>query len=127
MGEDLSEVEDVWIGDVSIAGEEFVEALNKFRDLQYTLEELKDDLRDMDVGLDREDAIRLIYARNHSINKSQVVDAFNAIDTIIEADPSELQERLLASKCGDLTLSEAAEVLDDIARLADKYGGEDDV
>lgn len=124
--EDLEDLDEVWLGtDVSVEGEEFVEALNGVDRLARAMEEIQQELSDLNVGLDRDDAIRLIYARNHNMTISQVQGAFDAIDALVDGDPMEAGQRLLATK-SDLTIEECGEVLDEMGTLAEKYGSKPD-
>ena len=120
---DLSEVNEVWIGSESVAGEEFVAALNAVQDFQKAIREVKDDLDEMNVGLDRDDAIALIYARNYDLQKGTVKKAFEVIDAFVEEDIEDVAPRIIADHGGtDITITEAAQVWDEIVTLAQKYG-----
>lgn len=121
-GQDLSDVDEVWIGDISVAGEEFVEALEAVEQFQETVKELKSELDDMSVGLDREDAMKLIYARNYDLNKSEVEAAFEAVDAFIDEDLDDVAPRIINGEAAGVNLGEAAEVWGDMVRLAEKYG-----
>lgn len=125
---DMSEVGEVWLGGGhSVEGDEFVEALNAVEDLQDGLEGFRDELRDLSVGLDREDAVNLLWGRTN-LNKTQIRATFEVMDAIIEEDPEDIAPRLLADQTSELTIQEAATVWDDLIELADKYGSamEDD-
>lgn len=115
----------VWLGDEDIAGEEFIEALNAVREVQQNMRDLQRSMEDLDTGLDREDAVALIYGRNYDLGKNQVEAAFDVMDVLIEAPPEDIAPRLMADKTSDLTISEAAEVWDEIVELEKKYGPED--
>lgn len=121
--QDLSEVEEVWLGNAaSMPGEEFVEALETVVAFQESLRELKSEFAALDVGLDRDDAMRLIYGRNSQFSLSQVEAAFEVMDAVIEEDPDDIAPRLMADQTSELTIAEAAEVWDDLVELATKYG-----
>jgi hypothetical protein len=119
--QDLSDVDEVWLGDRSVSGEEFVEALNKVGEMQDVMRNIRDDLKMMDIGLDRDDAVALLWGRT-TMNKTQIQSAFETMDAIIEEDPQDIAPRLLADKTSDLTIGDAAKVWDDLMELADKYG-----
>lgn len=122
---DIDDGDEVWLGDRAVAGDEFVEALETVHDFQESIRTLQDDLRKMNVGLDREDAVNLLWGRT-SMNKSQILAAFEVFDAIVEEDPENVAPRLMADQSTELTISEAAEVFDDMVELADKYGTSDE-
>lgn len=120
---EIRDADDIWLGEQSVAGEEFVEALQAVRDVQDRLRDLKTSIEEMDTGLDRSDAIRLIYGRNSELTLEQVNAAFEVLDTIVESDLRDIGPRLLSMESGrDLNIDEAAEVWSDIVELAGKYG-----
>lgn len=124
---DLGDVDEVWLGgETSMPGEEFVEALEAVQEMQDAVRHLKDEMADMDVGLTRDDAVALVYGRNYNLSKSQVESAFEVMDVVVDAPLDDIAPRLMAGKTGDLTISEAAEVWDDLVNLAEKYGAEID-
>lgn len=118
---DLSEVDEVWLGDQAMAGHDFVEALLAVKAMARHMEEFREELDDLQVGLDREDAVNLIWGRT-SLNKTQIETTFEVMDAIIEEDPEDIAPRLLADQTSELTIAEAAEVWDDMMDLAEKYG-----
>jgi myo-inositol-1-phosphate synthase len=123
--DDLREVDSVWLGSEDIAGEEFVEALDAVRDVQASMRNVRDELRRLDVGLQREDAVDLLWGRTN-LNKGQIEDAFRVMDIITQADPEEMAERLLADQSSRLTVDEAAAVWAELTELAEEYGTHND-
>lgn len=124
---DLSQVDQVWLGSGdSVSGEQFVAALDALTDLQDSLEDIRDTLADMNTGLDQEDTIRLIKGRNPNTALGDIRAFFEAVNTVIDAEPSEIAPRLIASKAGNMTIEEAAELFAELVDLAEKYGSLND-
>jgi len=118
---------DVWVGGGDrVDGEQFIEALDAVVELQDSLEQAQAEIRDLDTGLDREDTIRLMKGRNMGMALDDIEAFFDAIDTVIESEPSEIAPRLVQSKVADLTIEEAAEFFDEMVTLAEKYGSLND-
>lgn len=114
---------DVWVGGgENVDGEQFIEALDAVVVLQDSLEQVREEISNLDTGLDREDTIRLLKGRNMGMALDDIEAFFDAIDTVIEADPSEIAPRLIQSKVSGLTIEEAAEFFDEMVSLAEKYG-----
>lgn len=120
--EKIAESDEVYIGniDASVDTEDFVEALAGTIRLAEAMQEIRDELMDLNVGLDEDDAARLIYGRNSDLNITTIEEAFDAINEIADADPQQMGKRLL-SKQSDLTIKEAAKVLKEMGNLAEKY------
>jgi fructose-specific phosphotransferase system component IIB len=125
MSDAISEGDEVWVSpDVSVEGDEFLEALNSVDGMILQVRRVQQELMDLNTGLEREDAIRLIYGKNPDLTLGEVEETFDALDAIAEADEFDLGERLLSMKT-DLNLQEAAEVISEIEKLAEKYATED--
>jgi len=123
---DISEVDTIWLGNsTEVSGEEFAEALTAVQQMQDQMRNVRDELKRMDIALDRTDAVNLLWGRTN-LNKGQIEGAFDVMDAIVEEDPTDIAPRLMADKTSDLTISEAATVWDDLARLAEKYGSLND-
>lgn len=123
---DVSEVDEIWLGGAtSMPGEEFVEALNMVVEMQESLREFREEMDDMDIGLDRGDAIDLLWGRT-ALTKTQIQATFDVMDAIISEDPQDIAPRLMADKTSELTIAEAAEVWEDMVDLAEKYGSLND-
>ena len=124
--DDFEDVEEVWVGgSLSLDGEEFTESLRAVERLIEAMQEVQDELADINVGLEEEDAIRLVYAKNHNLTLQEVRDVFVAIDSLAEGDPRTAGKRLLALNT-DLTIEKTGEVLDEIGKLAEKYAEPED-
>lgn len=119
--DDLSEVDTVWLGSEEVSGEEFVAALDAVENMQHTVRNLKDELRRLDIGLDRTDAVNLLWGRT-TLNKGEIESTFEVLDAIVEEDADDIAPRLLADKTSELSIAEAATVWDEIVTLAEKYG-----
>lgn len=119
---DLSGVDEVWLGDQSVPGEQFVEMLGLVTEFQSQLSAVRDELAELDTGLDREDTIRLLYGRPNGLRLQQVEATFEVMDTIIEEEPGDIAPRLLADQTSELTIAEAASVWRDMVELGEKYG-----
>lgn len=114
---------DVWVGGGDkVDGEQFIEALDAVVELQDSLEQVREEISNLDTGLDREDTIRLMKGRNMGMALDDIEAFFDAIDTVIESEPSEIAPRLIQSKVSGLTIEEAAEFFDEMVTLAEKYG-----
>lgn len=122
MSQELPEdTETVWVGgNIEMERDAFVEALECIGDFRDAIETIQTELADLNTGLEREDAIRLIYARNHRLTLEQVEATFDAIDDVAAADPYEVGAVLLNRKT-NLTMEEVGQVLDDMGTLAEKY------
>jgi hypothetical protein len=117
----------VWLGSgTSVEGEEFLEALEAVENLQESVAALMESFEDMSMGLDKEDAKRLIYGRNSDLALRDVDAAFHALESIAEEEPEEFVPRMLEGQMTDLTLGEAAEVWGDLLELREKYGDTED-
>lgn len=119
---DLSGVDEVWLGDQSVPGEQFVEMLGLVTEFQSQLDEVRAELANLDTGLDREDTIRLLYGRPNGLKLQQVEATFDVMDAIIDEEPGDIAPRLLADQTSELTIAEAAKVWADMVDLAGKYG-----
>lgn len=115
--------DDVWVGGGDkVDGEQFIEALNAVVELQESLDQFRGEIQALDTGLDREDTIRLMKGRNMGMSLGDIEAIFDAIDAVIESEPSDIVPRLIQSKVSDLTIEEAAEFFDEMVTLAEKYG-----
>lgn len=121
--QDLSDVDEVWIsGSDAVTGEQFIKSLDAVMEIQDFLDQVSKELAELDTGLDRADTIRLLKGRNMGWALDDIEGFFDAVDDVIASDPQEIAPRLIQSKVSDMTIAEAAELFDDLVRLAEKYG-----
>lgn len=105
--------------------EEFYYRLGSLADAADALVRLQEDIAALrQTGLDEQDARDLMYGRNSQLTKSDIDAIFGAIDDV-ERGSSDLLVRLLSDVSG-LNLQETEEVVSELNRLREKYGGDDE-
>ena len=107
--------------------EEFVDRLESLAAAAEAIDTMARDLERLrNTGLSDSDARDLIFGRNNSLNKGEIDAMFKTIDALIDGTADRPLERLLSDLSG-ANISEASELLDELDRLAGKYGGDEDV
>jgi len=111
----------------TLDADEFVARLESLAEAAETVSKLTADLERLrQTGLSDDDARDLIYGRNSGVAKRDIEALFDAVDQLKDGrtkrDPA---ERLLAEVSG-LSLSETAELMDELGRLRRRYGGGSD-
>ncbi|KOX92802.1 hypothetical protein AMS69_10080 [Haloarcula rubripromontorii] len=106
--------------------DKFVARLESLAEAAETVSKLTADLERLrQTGLSDDDARDLIYRRNSGVAKRDIEALFDAVDQLKDGrtkrDPA---ERLLAEVSG-LSLSETAELMDELDRLRRRYGSDD--
>lgn len=127
MPEGVEAETEVWLGSsTSMDGGEFLEVMQTIKEFQHAISELQEEFGSLTIGLDRQDAEDLLYGKKSTFTRTQVTAAFEVMDAIIEEDPENIAPRLMADQTSELTISEAAEVWDELVGLAQKYGQDPD-
>lgn len=89
------------------------------------LDDLQTDIRDLtDMPLDNDDLVYILWGRDHNRTKTGTRDALNALGDIGDKPRREVMIRLVAAY-SDLNLDEAADFVDDLYQLRDRYGDEE--
>jgi len=105
--------------------EEFVDRLESLAEASEAVTEMAHDLgRLRQTGLTDDDARDLIYGRNSGLAKRDIEAMFDAIDRVGEHRADRPVQRLLSDVSG-LNLSETGELMEELDRLHQRYGGFD--
>lgn len=125
--EDDSEFpETVAIDDVTIDAQEFLDRLESLDDAAKAVTTLAHDLEQLrETRLSDDDARDLIYGRNSSLTKRDIEAMFDAVDDLSSGRADRPLVRLLADVSG-LNLAEVEEMIDELDRLHERYGDDDD-
>jgi len=106
--------------------EEFVARLESLAAAAEAVTTVAEDLQRLrETGFTDGDALNLIYGRNNSLAKRDIKSMFDAIDDVVAGRADRPTERLL-SEVSDLNLSKTGELMDELDRLNQRYGGNDD-
>lgn len=104
---------------------EFVDRLESLADASDAVREMAQDLEQLrKTGLSDDDARDLIYGRNSGLAKRDIEAMFDAIDKLGEHRADRPVQRLLSDISG-LNLSETSELMTELDRLHQRYGGID--
>ena len=104
---------------------EFVDRLESLADASDAVREMAQDLEQLrKTGLSDDDARDLIYGRNSGLAKRDIEAMFDAIDKLGEHRADRPVQRLLSEISG-LNLSETSELMTELDRLHQRYGGID--
>jgi hypothetical protein len=104
---------------------EFVARLESLADASDVVREMAHDLERLrKTGLTDDDARDLIYGRNSGLAKRDIEAMFDAIDKLGEHRADRPVQRLLSEISG-LNLSETSELMTELDRLHQRYGGID--
>lgn len=99
--------------------------LDTLEGVEADLDSLADDVDDLvSTPLDEDDLVFILWGRDHNRTKTGTRDALDALSSIGKRDRREVMIRLVAAY-SDLTLTDAADFVDDLYQLRDRYGGED--
>lgn len=101
--------------------EMFEEAVAALNAAEEAAESLQAEYADIDTGLTQSDTIALLYGRRNSLNKTEIEDALDTLDSLGRKSTSTLVKRLVAD-LSDLNQSEAEEVLSQLKDLRRRYG-----
>lgn len=108
----------------TIEADEFVDRLESLADAADAVNTLARDLERLRrTGLSDDDARDLIFGRNNSLTKRDINAIFGAIDDLVDGRTSKDPTERLLSDVSGLTLSETADLMDELERLNRKYGG----
>lgn len=99
----------------------FLERLRAVEKVENRLAELRDEVRDMNLGLDDEDVVRLLYGRPNGLNLKAIEAAFEGLEAVPDASDHELLRRLV-SAYGNTTLDDAEKFLAQVNGLRVQYG-----
>jgi hypothetical protein len=109
----------------TMEAEEFVDRLESLAAASEAVTEMAHDLERLrKTGLDDDDARDLIYGRNSGLAKRDIEAMFDAIDQLGEHRADRPVQRLLSDISG-LNLSETSELMEELDRLHQRYGGID--
>lgn len=124
--EDRSERPDEIVVDelTTMNASEFVARLEMLSDAAQVVSGMAHDLERLrKTGLSDDDARDLIYGRNNHLTKTEIEAMFDAVDQISDGRADRPVERLLSEVSG-LNLSETSELVDELDRLNQMYGGD---
>ena len=108
----------------TIDADRFVEQMETIADAADRIDTIgRDAERLREVGLRESDVRALIYGRNAGVRKGDIDAVLDALDDVASGR-GDLLTRMVADVSG-LTLSDTEEILDELGRLNDRYGGED--
>lgn len=111
--------------EIEVTREMFERGIEALRGAENQLDEFQAELSDIDTGLTHSDTVALMYGRPNSLTKTNIRNGFETLEDLQSKSSRYLLKRLLADQ-GDLKLKEADAFLDEVQRLEQRYGGDDD-
>ncbi|MDH5019014.1 hypothetical protein [Halobacterium rubrum] len=111
--------------DVEVTREMFERGIEALRGAEHTLDEFQSELTDIDTGLTHSNTVSLLYGRPNDLTKTNIRNGFETFEDLEAKSTRYLLKRLLADE-GSLTIKEADAFLQEVERLEQRYGGEND-